>query len=621
MTAGQAAIAAIVAGTVAMLVWGRWRHDMVALGALLATVAAGLVPAEEAFAGFAQPAVITVVCVLVLSSGLNDSGAVDQLARLLLPKAAVPTASIGALLLLGGVLSAVMNNVGALALLMPVAVQLAGRLAMPPGRVLMPLAFASILGGMTTLVGTPPNLVVAGFRAQATASGFGMLDFARVGLPVAAAGIAFLLLAGRRLVPVRTASAAGGFEIADYFAEAKVPPASRSAGRTVGELERTLGEIDAQIVGLVRGEERIVAPRPRQRVGPGDILVIEADPEGLAAALAALDLALEEAVPIDRPPPGEGEDVPARAAGATAAGVDADRPRRRPSAETASEDAELAELAVLPASTLTGQTASEIRLRTRFAVNLLAIAREGRHSARRLRTTRIRAGDVLLVQGAPEAIAELAARTGLVPLAARPLRLPEPRRALLAAAITAGAVLLSALALTTAAVAFAGAALAAMATRVVLPRAAYQAVDWPVVVLLGAMAPVAQAMATTGTADLLARLLLEHLAQGRVWIALSVLLVATMILSDFMNNAATAAVMAPIALGTAERLGASPDPFLMAVAVGASCAFLTPIRHQNNTLILGPGGFRFADYWRLGLPLELLVALIGVPALLWAWPP
>ncbi len=606
MTGGQLAITAILSVMLVMLVWGRWRHDMVALAALLATVAAGLVPAEEAFAGFAQPAVVTVACVLVLSSGLQESGAVDRLARLLLPEAAGPGPSIAALLALAAGLSAFMNNVGALALLMPLGVQLAARLALPPGRVLMPLAFASILGGMTTLIGTPPNLIVAGFRARAVGTGFAMLDFARVGVPVALAGLALLLL-GRRLVPERTPAGRGGFELAAYLTEAKVTAGSRAEGRSVAELEAILNEIDAQILGVVRAGERIVVPRPRQRVTAGDILMIEAEPDGLSAAMEALGLALEEAVPLDRP----GE-----ARSATAA---PDRSGPGPS-EVGREEIELAELAVLPASMLVGRSASGVRLRSRFAVNLLAIAREGRRSVRRLRTTPIRAGDVLLVQGTPEAIAELSRQAGLVPLAARPLRLPEPRRALLAAAITGGAVALAASGLAAPAPAFAGGVLAAMATGVVPPRSAYRAVDWPVIVLLGAMAPVAQAMAATGTADLVARLLLDHLA-GELWLALAVLLVVTMTLSDLMNNAATAAVMAPVALGLAERLGASPDAFLMAVAVGASCAFLTPIGHQNNTLILGPGGFRFADYWRLGLPLELLVLLVAVPGLLVAWPP
>ncbi len=600
MTGGQLAITAILLVTLVMLVWGRWRHDMVALAALLASVAAGLVPAEEAFAGFAQPAVVTVACVLVLSSALQESGAVDRLARLLLPEAAGPGPSIAALLALAAGLSAFMNNVGALALLMPLGVQLATRLDLPPGRLLMPLAFASILGGMTTLIGTPPNLIVAGIRAEAVGSGFAMLDFARVGVPVALAGLAFLLV-GRRLVPERVPAGRAGFELAAYVTEAKVTAGSRAEGRSVAELETILREVDAQILGVVRAGERIVAPRPRQRVDAGDILMLEAEPEGLTAALQALGLTLEEAVPLDRP--GEVEPDPAEPA------------------EAAGEEIELAELAVLPASTLVGRTASGVRLRSRFAVNLLAIAREGRRSVRRLRTTPIRAGDVLLVQGTPEAIAELTRQGGLVPLAARPLRLPEPRRALLAATITGGAVVLAASGLAAPAPALAAGVLAAMATGVVPPRSAYQAVDWPVIVLLGAMMPVAQAMATTGTADLFARLLLDHLAGGQLWRALTVLLVVTMTLSDVMNNAATAAVMSPVAVGLAERLGASPDPFLMAVAVGASCAFLTPIGHQNNTLILGPGGFRFTDYWRLGLPLELLVLLVAVPGLLLAWPP
>ncbi len=607
MTGEQLTITLVLAGTLALFLWGRWRHDMVALAALLVTVATGLMPAERAFDGFAQPAVITVACVLVLSNGLERTGAVDRLARLVLPEAAGPLPSLAALLAVAAALSAVMNNVGALALLMPLGVQLAHRHAIPVGRVLMPLSFASILGGTTTLIGTPPNLVVAGFRAQASGQGFAMFDFARVGLPVVVAGLVFLLLA-RGLVPVRRPAGQAAFELTAYLTEAKVVPDSRACGRRIAELEALLGERDAQIVGLVRGGERIVAPAPWRRVVAGDILVIEAEPEGLAEALEALGLTLEEAVPLAR----AGESANQRGDGEAESGPAA--------AEPAAAEVELAELAVLPGSTLVGRTATGVRLRSRYAVNLLAIAREGRHSIRRLRTTPIRAGDVLLVQGTPDAIGVFARDTGLVPLAPRPLRLPDPRRALLAAAITAGAVLLSALDLAPPALAFTGGLLAAMASGVVPPRRAYQAIDWPVIVLLGAMMPVARAMATTGTADLVARVLLEQLAGGDARLVLLVLLVVTMTLSDVMNNAATAAVMAPVALGIADRLAVGPDPFLMAVAIGASCAFLTPIGHQNNTLILGPGGFRFTDYWRLGLPLEVLVVVVAVPALLLAWP-
>lgn len=603
MSGAQLATLAILLGTVGLFLWGRLRHDLVALAALVATVAVGLVPAEEAFRGFAQPAVVTVAAVLILSAGLESSGAIDRLGRLVLPGGAGAPATLGILCALVALLSAFMNNVGALALSMPMAVREARRLELPPGRLLMPLAFASILGGMTTLIGTPPNLIVAGIRAEATGRPFAMLDFAPVGVAVALTGLVFLVAVGPRLVPARNPSAAGGFDIGAYLTEARVEAGSPLVGEAVARVEARLEELDAQIVGIVRGEERISAPSARWRVAEGDVLVIEAEPEALARTLDRLGLRLAEA---RREPRAEQETT----------GDEGDPPARGPG-----EESVLGELVLLPSSGLVGRTARAMRLRSRYQVSLVAIAREGRHSTRRLHDTVLRVGDVLLVHGPAEAVAELAREQGCVPLAERGLRLPEPGRAVLAAAIMGASVLAAVAGLLAPPVAFVAGALLAMASGLVPPRTAYQAVDWSVIVLLGAMAPLGQAMATTGAADLLARLLLDAVAGAPVWAILAVLLLATMTLSDFVNNAATAAVMAPIALGLAARLGAAPDPFLMAVAVGAACAFLTPIGHQNNTLILGPGGFRFGDYWRLGLPLELLVLATAVPMLLLVWPP
>ncbi|MCL6641297.1 MAG: SLC13 family permease [Candidatus Rokubacteria bacterium] len=570
-----------------MFLWGRWRHDMVAVGALLASVLSGLVPAADAFAGFGHPAVVTVACVLVLSRALQSSGAVDALARRVVPASGGLTLAIAALTGLGAALSAFMNNVGALALLMPLAMQVAGRHRLAPGRVLMPLSFGSLLGGMTTLIGTPPNLIVSGFRARTGEGSFAMFDFTWVGLPVAAAGVLFIVLLGWRLVPSRSRSDADRFETRAYLTEARVPDKSPAEGKTLAEVEAVLDEADAQVVGLIRHDIRISAPGRDRKLRAGDILVIQAEPEGLGAALARLGLRLEEDVREGR---GEGE------------------------------EGELAEVVVLPGSTLVGRSATDIRLRTRFGINLLAVSRPGRPSAKRLRTTPMAAGDVLLMQGPPEALAEFVAEFGCVPLAERPLHLPDRRQAMMAGAIMAVAVGAAAFGLLPAAVAFAAGVLATLALGVVSPRKVYEAIDWPVIVLLGALIPVAGAMASTGAADLLARALLDGLAGGRPVIALGVILVVTMTLSDFMNNAATAAVMCPIAIGAAARLGVSADPFLMAVAVVASSAFLTPIGHQNNTLILGPGGFRFGDYWRLGLPLEVVVVGVGLVTLLLAWP-
>lgn len=601
----HATILTLLAATVGMFLWGKWRHDMVAMGALIACVVAGLVPREETFAGFGHPAVVTVACVLVLSRALQLTGAVDFLTRRLIPTGRGPTLTIAVLSGLAALLSAFMNNVGALALLMPVAIQIARKQGLPPGRVLMPLAFGSILGGMVTMIGTPPNLIVSGFRAEAKGAGFGMFDYTPVGLVVAACGVAFVALVGWRLVPSRERAGAEGFDTGAYLTEARVGKDSKTAGKTLREIGPALEQADAQIIGMVRNDFRVTTPPASHRIREGDVLVIECEPDALANALTSLGLKLEEAAAAEE----EGEDK-----------GEITGKSERTQKNSDADDVSLIEVTVRPETSLVGRSATDITLRTRFGINLLAMSRKGKRSIRRLRSVKFRAGDVLLMQGTPEAIYGFAAEYGCIPLAERAIRIPDKRAAIAATMIMAAAIGGAALGLLPAAISFAAGVLAVMAFKVMPLRHVFDAVDWPVIVLLGALIPVAGAMESTGAADLVAGTLIGGLATGSPVLALALILVITMTLSDFMNNAATAAVMCPIALSTAALFGANPDSFLMAVAIGASCAFLTPIGHQNNTLILGPGGFRFGDYWRLGLPLEILVIGFSIPLLLVFWP-
>ena len=601
MTPEQIQILVILAVTIGLFLWGRWRYDIIALACLLTCVFAGLVPSEQAFSGFGHPAVITVGCVLILSWGLQSTGAVDTLAQSALPASAGPTLSIAAITGLGALLSAFMNNVGALALLMPVAIQLANRLELPPGKVLMPLAFGTILGGMTTMIGTPPNLIVSGFRAQNDLGSFGMFDFTPVGLAVAVAGVLFAALAGWRMVPAREQKGSDSFDTGAYLTEARVTGNARAAGKTLRAAERILEEADAQVVGMIRNNFRVSAPNGRRVLRPDDILIIEAEPESLGPALSSLGLVLEEQNQVH--------------------GSDEDR-NEQEVVDNGSDTQEtvLHELAVMPTSRLIGRSANDVRLRARYGLNLLAISRKGRRSVKRLRSTAIKAGDLLLLQGEPGSLSGFASGFSCVPLAARSITIPDRRKTILSVLVMVFAIGGAAFGLLPAAISFATGVVALMLLRIVPLRKLYEAVDWPVIVLLGALIPVAVAMETTGAADLIANYMLDHIARGRPVIALILILVVTMTLSDLMNNAATAAVMAPISISTAAQLNSSADTFLMAVAIGASCAFLTPIGHQNNTLILGPGGFRFGDYWKLGLPMEIMVVAISVPLLLIVWP-
>lgn len=617
MSTDQMLICLVLVATMGLFLWGRFRHDIVALAALMACVIAGLVPAADAFAGFGHPAVITVACVLILSRGLQNTGAVDWLARSVLPRDAGRLTSMMALMGLGAALSGFMNNVGAMALLMPIAVQLSDRLDLSPGQVLMPLAFGTILGGMTTLIGTPPNLIVSGFRAEAGLGQFAIFDFAPVGVAVATAGVILVALVGWRLVPARKSATDQGFETGAYFTELRVPEASKAVGLTLRAFEREIEDSDVQIVGLIRNDVYLTAPHGGRHIRADDILVLQAEVDALAEALSVFDIKLEQST---GEPDKDDEDADTAQA-AQDADAEADSDDDDDSADRkGGSDIVLRELAVLPGASIVGRSAKEMHLRARYGLNLLAVSREGVPPRSGLRNLKLKSGDLLLVQGPADAVAEFVNDTGCVPLGARDLRIPDKRMAMVAAAIMLGAIALVTLGALPAAAAFALGVLASMVVRTVPLRQVYTSVDWPVIVLLAALIPVAGAMQSTGAAELLARFLVDTVAQGNAVAALVVVLVTTMFLSDVMNNAATAAVLSPIALGISATLGVNPDSFLMAVAIGASCAFLTPIGHQNNTLILGPGGFRFSDYWKLGLPLEMLVVTISVPLLLLVWP-
>ncbi|MDR7401304.1 MAG: SLC13 family permease [Armatimonadota bacterium] len=590
MSGSQTVVLGILLATLALLAWGRWRYDLVALLALLTLTIAGYVAPEDAFDGFGHPAVITVAAVLVVSRGLLNSGVVDLLTRELGRIGGHALLQMTALTTLAALASAFMNNVGALALLMPVAMQTARRRRIAPSALLMPLAFASLLGGLITLIGTPPNVVIATYRMQETGVPFRMFDFTPVGAGVAAAGILFIALLGWRLIPRRQGrqSPEELFEISDYIAEVEVPKGAPVVGRTVQELE-TLDDAEVTVVGIVRSERRMPAPSGGEIVRADDVLIVKADPADLKTLLDAGGLQLVGDRPLDPEKLGSDEVV-------------------------------LLEAVVRPNARIVGKTARTLNLRRRFGVNLLAVARAGQRVKDRLARLQLRAGDVLLVQGSGDLLQEAIADLGLLPLAERKLRLGQPRRTMSAVSIFGLGLATAALGVVPVQVAFVCAAVAMVLTGLLPLRDAYDSIDWPILVLLGAMIPVGQALETTGVATTIAGGLLavgQHLPP---WATLTVVLVATMFLSDVINNTAAAVLMAPIGLGVARGLGVHSDAFLMAVAIGASCAFLTPVGHQSNTLVMGPGGYRFGDYWRMGLPLELLITLVAVPLLLHFWP-
>ncbi len=577
--------------TLVLLAWGRWRYDIVGMLALLAVTITGIIPGDQAFVGFGHPAVITVAAVLVVSRGLQSSGVVSLLAKPLARVGDKTTLQVGALTSLVAALSAFMNNVGALALFMPVAIRMARRNGRSPSLLLMPLAFASLLGGLVTLIGTPPNIIIATIRAEANGEAFRMFDFAPVGLGVALAGLAFVVLVGWRLVPRREGAASREelFETGDYVTEVTIPVESPLVGKRLADLG-SVSDAEVTVIALDRGESRQYNPSSFEALRAGDLLVVEAESDDL-----------EELV--------------------TAAGLElGGSPKRGEEALGAVGKRSLMEAVVMADSPIIGETARSLNLRWRHGVNLLGVARYGSRIRQRMRDIRFRVGDVLLLQGATDTMGKSLAVLGALPLAGRELSLGRPRHVGLGLAIFGGALLLAAFGLLPIQVAFVGAAVGMLLTNIISLPEAYASIDWSIIVLLGAMIPVGQALETSGGADLIAQGTLSVAGQLPPVVSLTIVLVATMFLSDLVNNAAAAVLMAPIALSVAHGLGAATDPFLMAVAIGASCAFLTPIGHQSNTLVMGPGGYRFGDYWRMGLLLEVIIVLVAVPLIVHFWP-
>jgi len=614
MTGEQLIVFGVLAATLVLFVWNRWRYDLVALGALLACALTGVVPADEVFAGIGHPAVISVAAVLVLSRGLLNAGVVDSVARRLMQVGDRPWAQVAALTGIVALSSGFMNNVGALALFMPVAIWMSRQSGRSPSYLLMPLAFGSLLGGTLTLIGTPPNLIIAGYRAEAGESPFGMFAFLPVGAAVTVAGVLFIALLGWRLVPRRQEQEGNGdlFEISAYLTEVRVPEGCKYAGRTLHALIGAVKEeADVQVIALVRGDERQRMPSTYEVLREGDILLVEADSDSLKALLDVTGVEL--AANVD-----EHDDEAREERDATEQAVEQEKARK--SHKSRHGELTLAEAIISPGSILVGTTASGLDLRERHGVNVLAVARQGQRLRQRLGKIRFATGDILLLQTREDALQSTLNNLGCLPLASRGLSITTPRNVLLASAVFAITLATIAFGLLPAATALVTGALVMILVGLIPVGRIYESIDMPVIVLVAAMLPVGQALETSGGSQLIADALLSVGQSLPAAATLALLMVAVMLISNVVNNAAAAVLAAPVAISLARGMDASVDPFLMAVAIGASCAFLTPIGHQSNTLVMAPGGYRFGDYWRLGLPLSILVVLCAVPTILWIWP-
>lgn len=589
MTTDQMILFALFGAVFALLLWGRWRYDIVAFSALLLGVVLGVVPADAAFSGFGHPATVIVALVLVVSAGLVRSGAVHLITRTMVDRSRAVQGHIAVMGGVGAVLSAFINNVAALALLMPVDLQTARKAGRAAGLTLMPLSFATILGGMATLIGTPPNIIIASIRADSLGQPFAMFDFAPVGAVTALAGLAFITLVGWRLIPQRQDTVLEPSEISDYVAELTVPDGSDQIGKRLIELEDAADRCDVAILGLIRDGKRRYGPAINTELKAGDVLVLEAKPDALDEFRAALSLAFSDT---------EHEEQ-LRAEG---------------------EGLDIIEVVVPQSSRLVGKTAQNVGLHWRQQSVLMGISRRGRKITSEVRKTRIRAGDILLLLVPKATGRDVTEWLGCLPLADRGLAVTQDNKTWLAIGLFGAAVAAAAAGLIQLPIALGLVVMAYVLTRIVPAGELYSHIEWPVVVLLGSMIPLGAALEDVGGTGLISDGIVALTSGLPAWAILAVLMAVTMTLSDVLNNTATTVVAAPVAIQMADTLDVSPDPFLMAVAVAASSAFLTPIGHKNNTLILGPGGYRFGDYWRLGLPLEMLVVAVAVPAILVVWP-
>ena len=574
-----------------MLIWGRLRYDIVAFSALLVAVVLGVVPSSEAFAGFGHPATLVVALVLVVSAGLVRSGAVFLITRTLINASCSLGGHIALMGFVGGVLSAFMNNVAALALLMPVDIQTAHKAKRAVGLSLMPLSFATILGGMVTLIGTPPNIIIAAIREQELGEPFKMFDFAPVGGVAALAGLLFVSLVGWRLIPQRDAKAKSeGFgDIGQFIAELTVPEESKYIDQRLQSLYETAEKNDVAILGLLRDGKKRYGTAATTELKAGDALILEAAPEALDEFRTAVQLDFSDTT-------------------------------RQDILTTGSNGLTMLECVVNDTARVNGRSAQAVGLAWRQRSVLLGISRQGKRITRQLRKTILRPGDILLILVPQETADDVISWLGCLPLADRGLQVTADHKVWLAIGLFAVAVFAASVGLVYLPIALGFVVIAYVLTGIIPLHQLYSHIEWPVVVLLGSMIPLGAALQSSGGTELIAGALVD-LTQGMApWTILTILMVTTMTLSDVLNNTATTIVAAPISIQMAQSLGVNPDPFLMAVAISASAAFLTPIGHKNNTLILGPGGYSFGDYWRLGLPLEILIVAVSIPAILVFWP-
>ena len=577
-----------IIGLLCMFIWSKFRYDALAAGALVILIVLGVIPANQAFDGFAHPAVITVALVLIISQGLKNSGLTGLVGKLIGGKSFTKFQFLISLLFIAAILSSFINNIGALAILLPITLNICQKMNWHPSRFLMPLAFACILGGMNTTIGTPPNIIISEYKSTISDSGFNFFDFSYVGLAVTVLSIFFIALIGNKFIQLRDDSTAGSslIDLKGYLFEVEVNEKSSAIGMTLSAFKKEAGE-DTEVLGIVNENGGVKKVKNNLRIKAGQILVIKTPPDDISSILSVFDFSI---------------------------------PKELHSFDD--DDLEEIEAMITPGSRLIGRKYDFFLKLAYEELNLLGLWRKGSRYRTRLTRETFKAGDVLLLGVRDldeEDVTNKIKHLGLMPLMQRELQtIPSRSRLLKGIIFFLISIFLVTLNILPTAAAFLLCVLGFARIRIIDSNF-YREVDWPIIIMLAAMIPIGTALQTTGLSDVISLNISSIAADMSLFWLLFLILIITMATTDIINNAATAVIMAPISAGIGMQLGYDVEPFLMVVAVGASCAFLTPIGHQCNTVVMGPGNYKFTDYWRLGLPLDILIIAISIPMILFVW--
>ena len=584
----QVLLSATLIALLGLFIWGKVRYDALAIGALFVLVVLEIIPANDAFAGFAHPAVVTVALVLIISQGLKNSGLTGLVGKLIGTRTFTEFQFLVCLLFIAAILSSFINNIGALAILLPITLNICQKMEWHASKFLMPLAFACILGGMNTAIGTPPNIIISEYKATISSSGFNFFDFSYVGIVITLLSILFIALLGKKFILLRDTGSKTEhlINLKGYLFEVSVNDGSSAIGMTLYKFKKQAGE-DTEILGIVSENGSVKKVQNNMRIKSGQILVIKTPPDDIGNILDVFGFSI---------------------------------PKELHSFDE--DDLEEIEVMITPGSRLIGRK-YDFFLKLAFEeLNLLGLWRKGSRYRTRLTRETFKSGDVLLLGVRDldeEDVSNKIKHLGLMPLRQRELQtIPSRSRLLKGLIFFSLSIFLVSFNYLSAAAAFLLCVLG-FARIKIIDSNFYREIDWPIIVMLAAMIPIGTALQTTGLSDVIASSISEYASNLSLFWILFTILIVTMATTDIINNAATAVIMAPISTGIALELGYAVEPFLMVVAVGASCAFLTPIGHQCNTVVMGPGNYKFTDYWRLGLPMDILIILVSIPMILFVW--